>query len=201
VIPDDPYTYDELDELFRGEGHNDIVGLSHIDGLIAALVAGPTVVPKEQWLPLIFKNRMPSSIEGSPESRSAATILARYAEVRQKLTERPADYQPIFMHHHGRSIIRPWAIGFMLGLGQDAEAWTPLLLGLKRRDLIPILVHSELGRPMLPDISDAEVARIAAQSEPPEIAGAVVKAHAFFVARDQPRKLHAIRRPTRRSFS
>ena len=33
------YTYDELDEIFRGKGDDDTVGMSLIDGLIAALVA------------------------------------------------------------------------------------------------------------------------------------------------------------------
>jgi yecA family protein len=157
-------------------------------------------VAKEKWLPLIFKDRMPSRVEGSPESRATATIMARYAEVRQLLNERPQDYQPIFMHDLGRFIIRPWAIGFMLGLGQNAEAWTSLLVGPRRQELRPILAHSELGRPLLPELTDIEVARIAAESEVNEIAGAVVKAHAYFTPQRQPRKLDALRRPTRRSL-
>ena len=54
------YTYDELDEIFRGNGHNDIVGMSFIDGLIAALVAGPVFVDPREWLPLIFEGRLPA---------------------------------------------------------------------------------------------------------------------------------------------
>ena len=76
-----PFTYDELDEIFRGDGHNDYIGLSAIDGLIAALVAGPETVPPEEWLPSIFADKMPSTVEGHPERRATATILARYAEV------------------------------------------------------------------------------------------------------------------------
>jgi hypothetical protein len=51
------YTYDELDEIFRGKGDNDIVGMS----LIAALVAGPVFVDPSKWLPLIFAGRVPKS--------------------------------------------------------------------------------------------------------------------------------------------
>jgi hypothetical protein len=40
------FTYDELDELFRGKGGPDgNVGMSSIDGMIAALVAGPSFIP------------------------------------------------------------------------------------------------------------------------------------------------------------
>ena len=48
---DTPFSYDELDELLRGDGDNDFIGLSSIDGMIAALVAGPAVVPPAEWLP------------------------------------------------------------------------------------------------------------------------------------------------------
>ena len=36
-----PFSYDEVDEYLRGGGHHDAVGMSAIDGLIAALVAAP----------------------------------------------------------------------------------------------------------------------------------------------------------------
>ena len=75
------YTYDELDEIFRGNGHNDIVGMSLIDGLIAALVAGPVFVDPREWLPLIFGGRLPAGEAGTPEHLAINTILNRYNEV------------------------------------------------------------------------------------------------------------------------
>ena len=119
---DVPFTYDELDGIFRGDGHNDYIGLSAIDGMIGALVAGPQIVPPEEWLPAIFNDKMPSTEEGHPESRATATILARYAEVEQQLALHPAAYQPIFMHDRGQFIIRPWGLGFMIGLSMRADA-------------------------------------------------------------------------------
>lgn len=35
------YTYDELDEILRGDGHGGYVGVSAIDGLVASVAAGP----------------------------------------------------------------------------------------------------------------------------------------------------------------
>jgi yecA family protein len=197
-MTDTPYTYDELDEIFRGDGHNDVIGLSAIDGLIAALVAGPAAVPPDEWLPLIFADHMPSTVEGSPESRATATILARYAEVDQILALHPLAYQPILMHHLGQFIVRPWALGFMMGLAKRRDDWLPILLGPKRQDMRSILACSELGRPMLPDLADQEVERIAAITEAPQIAAAVLAVNSFHAARRKPRKLDTLRRPGRR---
>ena len=46
-------TYDHLDELLRGDGRGGYVGLSAIDGLIAAVVAGPVQIEPATWLPPI----------------------------------------------------------------------------------------------------------------------------------------------------
>jgi predicted nucleic acid-binding protein len=39
----DAFTYAELDEILRGTGRNGAIGISAIDGLIAALVAAPAL--------------------------------------------------------------------------------------------------------------------------------------------------------------
>jgi hypothetical protein len=61
------YSYDELDEIFRGNGRSGNIGISAIDGMIAALVAGPAFVHPDEWLPIIFAGRVPAAIEGTPE--------------------------------------------------------------------------------------------------------------------------------------
>ena len=42
------YSYDELDEIFRGDGRSGNIGISAIDGMIAALVAGPAFVHPDE---------------------------------------------------------------------------------------------------------------------------------------------------------
>jgi hypothetical protein len=37
------YSHDELDAILRGDGRGDVIGMSAIDGLIAALAAGPVL--------------------------------------------------------------------------------------------------------------------------------------------------------------
>ena len=98
------YSYDELDEIFRGKGDNDTVGMSLIDGLIAALVAGPVFVDPREWLPLIFAGRLPALDDGTPEYLAVNTIFNRYNEVSATLADHPSAYRPIFMHDAGRLI-------------------------------------------------------------------------------------------------
>jgi len=48
------------------------IGMSAIDGLIAALVAAPSFVRPDEWVPLIFAGRPPAMHENSFEHRAQA---------------------------------------------------------------------------------------------------------------------------------
>ena len=117
--PDDlAFTYAELDAVLRQPGREDGIGVSAIDGLIAALVAGPSFVHPDDWVPLIFAGRRPALDDaGSLEYRVVKTIFHRYNEVSEMLADRPGDYRPIFgTDDKGRIIASDWAVGFILGL-------------------------------------------------------------------------------------
>ena len=53
------FTYDEADIILRADGQSDFVGINAIDGLIAAVAAGPAFIEPPEWLPQIFGKRMP----------------------------------------------------------------------------------------------------------------------------------------------
>jgi yecA family protein len=168
------YTYDELDEIFRSTGRSDGIGISAIDGLIAALVAGPAFVDPQEWLPLIFAGRVPAAIEGTPEHLAVNTIFNRYNEVSITLAERPDDYRPMFMNDRGQVIVSHWAAGFMFGIGRRTEAWSSaILLTDNRKVLAPIFVCNDLGSGFLPDVSQEERDRLR-KSAHHHIADAVV---------------------------
>lgn len=153
------YTYDELDEIFRGRGDNDTVGISLIDGLIAALVAGPVFVDPREWLPLIFAGRVPACDAGTTEHLAVNTIFNRYNEVSATLAHYPGAYRPIFMHDAGRLIADHWAVGFMRGIGLRVQQWTDVLLTDLRLTLAPIFVSHDMGAGFLPDMPKAEQLR------------------------------------------
>jgi len=167
------YSYDELDEIFRGKGDNDVVGMSLIDGLIAALVAGPVFVDPQDWLPLIFAGRLPAIDAGTPEHLAVNTIFNRHNEVSATLADHPSGYRPIFMHDAGRIIADHWAVGFMQGISLRVEQWTDVLLTDLRLTLAPIFVSHDMGVGFLPDMPKAEQLR-RRDTAHQHIAGAVV---------------------------
>jgi yecA family protein len=175
----DAFTYAELDEILRGTGHTGAIGMSAIDGLIAALVAAPSFVHPDEWIPLIFGGRQPPLHEGSPELRVVKTIFNRYNEVSETLADQPQAYRPIFMIGNDGSIVaRDWAVGFMLGIGLRSEEWVKrILLTQHRQVLTPILVYCEGNLDLLPEMPAAEKRQRQATAHQ-QIAGAVAAARA-----------------------
>ncbi len=173
----DAFTYAELDEILRGTGHSGAIGMSAIDGLIAALVAAPSFVHPEEWIPLIFGGRQPPLDENSPELRAVKTIFNRYNEVSDILVDRPQAYRPIFMIDEDGSIAaRDWAVGFALGIALRPKEWREsILLTQHRQVLIPILVYCEGELDLLPDMTAAEKQRRQATAHQ-QIAQAVASA-------------------------
>jgi yecA family protein len=152
------FTYAELDEILRGTGHSGAIGMSAIDGLIAALVAAPSFVHPDEWIPLIFGGRQPPLHENSPELRAVKTIFNRYNEVSESLADQPAAYHPIFMiDEDGGIVARDWAVGFVLGIGLRPKEWGKCILLTKHREvLIPILVYCEENLDPLPEMPAIE---------------------------------------------
>ena len=173
----DAFTYTELDEILRGTGHSGAIGMSAIDGLIAALIAAPSFVHPEEWMPLIFGGRQPPLDENSPELRAVKTIFNRYNEVSDILAGQPQAYRPIFMLDDDGSIVaRDWAIGFALGIALRPKEWGESILLTKHRQvLIPILVYCEGELDLLPDMTAAEKHRRQANAHE-QIAQAVASA-------------------------
>jgi len=148
----DPTTYTELDEILRGTGRDGAIGMSAIDGLIAALVVAPSFAHPDEWIPLIFGGRQPPLHENSPGLRAVETIFSRYNEVSEILADRPEAYRPIFMlGDDGSVVVRDWAVGFALGIGLRRKEWAERILLTKHCDvLIPILVYCEGELDLLP---------------------------------------------------
>jgi yecA family protein len=170
------YSYDELDEIFRGHGRSGNIGISAIDGMIAALVAGPAYVHPDEWLPIIFAGRVPAVIEGTPEHLAVNTIFNRYSEVSATLADNSQAYRPMFMNHEGSVIVSDWAAGFMLAIGKTTDAWTKILLTDVRKVLAPIFASHDLGTRILPDLSKADMDKLRAVAHH-HIADAVISLH------------------------
>jgi yecA family protein len=198
--PADPaFTYAELDALLRGPGRDDGIGISAIDGLIAALVAGPSFVHPDEWVPLIFAGRRPTLDHNSLEYRAVKTIFNRYNEVSEALADQPDAYRPIFMiDDKGKIVADDWVVGFMLGLGLRSAKWGKRILLTRHRALLtPILVYSDASTDLLPEMSTSEKRRRQASAHE-QIAAAIIAVRAIC---NPYRAIEAHRQPakTRRS--
>jgi yecA family protein len=167
------FTYDEADVILRGDRPGDFVGINAVDGLIAAVAAGPAFIPTHEWLPQIFGKRMPVKEPGTPEHRLVQTILHRHDQVVEVLAHRPEAYLPLLLNAEGRAVMTDWSIGFLLGVGMRSNAWGPLMISDFGRTLAPILSVNPMGREFLLGVSQTEIDRIAANAHD-TIAGAVI---------------------------
>ena len=155
------FSYEEVDLILRGEGDNDVVGMSAIDGLIAAVVAGPAFIERDEWLRQIVGDRAIAAAPGSQTHLLTQSIMRRHDEVAEILARRPEAYLPMFMHDEA-IIAEQWTIGFMLGVGLRSKAWEKIMLSSFRQTLAPILSVHMVGRRMMPDVPEPELDQIAA---------------------------------------
>ena len=155
------FSYEEVDLILRGEGDNDVVGMSAIDGLIAAVVAGPAFIERDEWLRQIVGDRAIAAAPGSQTQLLTQSIMRRHDEVAEILAHRPEAYLPMFMHDEA-IIAEQWTIGFMLGVGLRSKAWEKIMLSSFRQTLAPILSVHLVGRRMMPDVPEPELDQIAA---------------------------------------
>jgi yecA family protein len=126
LIPDEPY--DEADAILRGVGRSDHVGINAIDGLIAAVAAGPIYIETNEWLSQIFSGRASTQTPRTPAHRLVQTVLHRHGEVVETLAQRSDAYLPLLTNAEGRLVMTDWSVGFLLGVGLNVDAWGPLMI-------------------------------------------------------------------------
>ena len=144
------------------------------------MVAAPSFVQPDEWIPLIFGGRQPPLDENSPELRAVKTLFNRYNEVSEILTDRPQAYRPIFMvDDDGNILARDWAVGFVLAIGLRPKQWGECILLTKDREvLVPILVYCEGELDLLPYMTTTEKYRRQVNAHE-QIGQAVGAAHAI----------------------
>jgi Uncharacterised protein family (UPF0149) len=72
------------------------MGVSLIDGFLAATIVGPQLVPQARWLSQIFGATLPGSHGDRAGAAAIAAIVARHDEVRDVLCRNGQSYAPIF---------------------------------------------------------------------------------------------------------
>jgi uncharacterized protein len=102
--------------------------LSETDGFLAGLLAGPEVVPAEEWLSEIWDNEVPDYADASEQAAVEQAIFGRYAAIEAGLDANPLSYSAILWQDEaGTTVAEDWAAGFMQAVSLRAQAWQPAL--------------------------------------------------------------------------
>jgi uncharacterized protein len=134
--------------------------LSELDGFLAGLVAGPEVVPREEWLAEVWDNEDPEYADAEEQAAVEGAIFDRYAAIEAGLDATQLQYSAILWQGEaGTTVAEDWAAGFMQAVSLRSEAWQPALSDEDASVLlIPIaslagmmLSESERGGESLPD--------------------------------------------------
>ena len=76
--------------------------LSELDGFLAGLVAGPEIVPREEWLAEVWDNEEPDYLDEAEQEAVEQAIFDRYAAIESGLSATPLGYAAILVAGRGR---------------------------------------------------------------------------------------------------
>lgn len=111
-------------EIWLDELDPPVAGVSSIDGFLAAVAAGPSVIDPDVWIRSILRDHAQSA-RSAPARR---TILKRYSRICIELAEKPEAYAPIYMRtEEGEVLLEDFANGFFTAMHLDMEAWKPFI--------------------------------------------------------------------------
>jgi len=111
-------------EIWLDELDPPVAGVSSIDGFLAAVAAGPSVIDPDVWIKSILRDHAQSA-RSAPARR---TILKRYNRICIELAEKPEAYAPIYMRtEDGEVLLEDFANGFFTAMHLDMEAWKPFI--------------------------------------------------------------------------
>ena len=102
--------------------------LSELDGFLACLIAGPEIVPREEWLAEVWDNEEPEYTDDEEQEAVEQALFDRYAAIEEGLDANPLSYTAILWQDEaGTTVAEDWTAGFMQAVTLRAKAWQPAL--------------------------------------------------------------------------
>jgi len=159
-----------------------VLCISELDGLLTAIVCGPTTIMPSQWLPAVW-GEIPPVFDHQEHFEKILSLFVRHMNgIAIHLIEEPDTFEPMFLETERRGkpviVVDEWCEGFMRGVELSKDAWTAGGPTIKDH-LINILAFCEAGGWIGHDSDDrAEVLR-----RQLAIAPSVRAIHAYWLAR------------------
>jgi uncharacterized protein len=125
----DSVSLDELAHFLNSDSAPEgCMDLSEMDGFLAGLLAGPEVIPREEWLAEVWDNEAPDYADAQEQTEVEQAIFDRYAAIEADLDANPLTYSAILWQDEaGTTVAEDWAAGFMQAVSLRAKAWQPAL--------------------------------------------------------------------------
>jgi uncharacterized protein len=125
----DKVSLDDLAQFLNSDAApQGCMDLSELDGFLAGLVAGPEIVPRDEWLAEVWDNEEPEYADETEQSAVEQAIFDRYAAIEAGLDANPLSYTAILWQDEaGTTVAEDWAAGFMQAVTLRAKAWQPAL--------------------------------------------------------------------------
>jgi uncharacterized protein len=154
---------DELAEWLDAVDNPDALSLEGVDGLFCALIASPTIVLPNVYLPIILGGEAGDSgaFASHEDMQATLSLLMRYWNSIIADVERESIHLPyVYEVEPGEVPGREWAYGFMVGVELSPEGWETLFNDEGEEDLSVIpLVAGDVDpdwpeEPVTPDLQD-----------------------------------------------
>lgn len=183
------------DDAFTEGKDEGVFDISTLDGLLTAIVSGPSSILPSQWLPSLWGD-FPHTWETQEEFEKIFNLLVRHMNsIARLLVEQPEVFEPLFLTREvsGKThlIVDEWCEGFRRGIELDQEGW---LTGENEVTILltPILAFTGSRNWRAHDFKPEEVERLQNTITPN-----VRHLHAYWLARRTPAGASPV--PQRRS--
>jgi uncharacterized protein len=120
---------DRLAEFLRKSKGGQAMNIEEVDGLFAALIAGPEVVPPSEYLPEVFGGDMSDTCEfaGLDEANDILGLILRHWNGIAATLHKGDVHLPILLEDdNGVCQGSDWSRGFMRGVDMRRAAWAEL---------------------------------------------------------------------------
>lgn len=159
------FLLDRIDEDADTEGKDEgILDLSELDGLLTAVVSGPSMIPPSQWIPVVWGDFAPE-FESEEEAQKVIMLMMDIMNSRAStLMESPQEFEPLFevrvVDGKEYSIVDEWCEGYLRGVSLTQALWDSA--GLEMQILLtPIKAFTESTDWMAHELStEAEKANV-----------------------------------------
>ena len=159
------FLLDRIDEDADTEGKDEgILCLSELDGLLTAVVSGPSMIPPSQWIPVVWGDFEPELESDDEAQRVILLMMAIMNSIATILMESPEECEPLFevrfMDGKEYPIVDEWCEGYMRGVSLAQALWDSAGLEMKIL-LTPIRAFTESTNWMAHELStEIEIANV-----------------------------------------